>query len=55
MLLARAKLGFLGEQPDDFFFCGEPWWTYTLARGEGSNGSRPNFGEIDYIGLTLNS
>ena len=24
MLLARAKLRFLREQPDDFFFCGEP-------------------------------
>ena len=24
-LLARAKLIFQKEQPDDFFFCGEPW------------------------------
>ena len=23
-LLARAKLRFLREQPDDFFFCGDP-------------------------------
>ena len=27
-LLARAKLIFLGEQPDDFFFCGEPCHVY---------------------------
>ena len=25
-LLARAKLIFLREQPDFFFFCGEPWF-----------------------------
>ena len=24
-LLARAKLIFLREQPDDYFFCGESW------------------------------
>ena len=28
MLLARAKLKFLREQPDDFFFCGEPCCSY---------------------------
>ena len=31
-LLARAKLIFLREQPDDFFFCGEPW---TIPKGWG--------------------
>ena len=30
-LLARAKLIFLREQPDDFFFCGEPWPMQKLA------------------------
>ena len=25
LFLARAKLRFLWERPDDFFFCGEPW------------------------------
>ena len=25
---SRAKLRFLWERPDDFFFCGEPWHAY---------------------------
>ena len=30
-LLARAKVIFLREQPDDFFFCGEPCSIFTLG------------------------